>query len=127
MRTLTCLHCEPLPWPLGAQSREAPSSPAPSAVEEAVSDGASSPEIIVEADEPARTPDISVGEALVLARMRDLDLDEALARALLIRTSGGSEADAATALLDPARVSGASVAALLGAARELGDDLETDA
>lgn len=97
-RTLVCLHAEPLPWPLGGQALSPRGADTPSE--------APDPEPIVAETNRILTPpqpahDLSVGEALVLARMRGLDLAEALARALMAEVEGGTELEVARAILDP--------------------------
>jgi DNA helicase IV len=105
-RTLTCVHAEPLPWPLGEQPVAPPVLPTEAA-----------PVPVAERPEPAGAS-LSVGEALVLARMRGLSMSEALARALLVDARGGSEADVIRAILDPSTVDEAVVASVIAAARE---------
>jgi DNA helicase IV len=93
-RTLTCLHAEPLPWPLGGR----PLQPRGDEVAQAVGE----PEPI--APQPSPAPPvaaISIGEALVVARMRGLDAAEALARALLAELASAPEEEISRAILDP--------------------------
>src|SRR5438105_3520284 len=78
-QTLTCIHSEPLPWPLGSEVGPAPLAEIrplgqPPAIKDAELESAASPA----SEPPSMTAALSVGEALVLARMRGLDLSEAL-------------------------------------------------
>jgi DNA helicase IV len=117
-RSLVCVHWEPLPWPLdGGLIPEPPLSaslPSSSDVEPMLPDskrGTTAP----------AAPELSIGEALVLAQMRGLNLDEALTRALLARIKGATEAEAAAAILTERPESDHSVTELLDAARRLAD------
>jgi DNA helicase IV len=117
MRTLACLHCEPLPWPLGQQDTTA--KPQRQDVELLVRDG-SEPVENGRVSAPAESPPaVSVEEALVIARLRGIGPAEALARALLARVSGASESEVAHAVLASESVEGPAVASLLTAARRL--------
>jgi DNA helicase IV len=123
-RTLTCLHAEPLPWPLGTQpfTSRRDDEPGVLAAHSAEHDAGSRPAA------PARSPnatDVSVGEALVLARMRGLSMAEALARALLAEAQGASEAVIAASILDPA-AHAPNVATLLSHLRTLTAASEPD-
>jgi hypothetical protein len=60
---------------------------------------------------------LSIDEALALAKMRGLSTRDALARALLVETRGGSEAEAVRAVLEPASVDEKAVQALIDAAQ----------
>jgi hypothetical protein len=139
-RTLTCIHAEPLPWPLGDQDlgRPAPQArvteldeapepePAPAPEHEPASAPEHEPGVEEEAEGPlseapvaveqgaaSAMPPISIGEALVLARIRGMSIPEALARALLTEARGAAEAEVATAILDPETVDDEAVEALL--------------
>lgn len=127
-RSLACVHCEPLPWPLGQHA--APTTPA---IQDAVGTTAAepptaeSPTLVAAGGEPA-PPVISLGEALVLAGLRGIDLDEALAAALLARAAGASEAEAAAVLLGTPGAGGSRIEELLAKARDLAEaDRESDA
>lgn len=114
MRTLTCLHCEPLPWPLNAQA--IPSRPAAEPVIAAPAEAPAPPVQPAPKPQPpqAAPAALSVGEALVLARLRGIELDHALARALIAHVRGESEAAAARAALaaDNDDLTAAALAAL---------------
>jgi hypothetical protein len=106
-RTLTCIHSEPLPWPLGDQH-----AIPPAARLKGVSTSILEAEPLGTRGDAPSAP-ISVGEALVLARMRGMDVAEALARALLAQDGGGQEGDVARAILDASSIDPKAVAALL--------------
>jgi len=119
MRTLTCLHCEPLPWPLGEGDQPALSGPdAEAALEQ------QPPPPIPVVSPPGAS--LSVGEALVLAGIRGIDLEQALARALLARVRGAGEADTAASVLGAAE-DGDTVAELLARARIIAGGENPDA
>jgi hypothetical protein len=146
-RTLTCVHAEPLPWPLGEHELGAPAAARPPAAEldpEPQLDPQAmpsleldlEPELELDRPEPDGVPEpelapvpepaqagapgqiVSVGEALVIARMRGMSTSEALARALLTHARGGSEAEVAGAILDPASAEDADVERVLRAATQ---------
>jgi len=75
-RTLTCIYSESLRWPLASSAR--PGTPPPQSSD-------MSPTVRLE---------ITVEEALAIARMRKVDLRRALARALLAELRGESVAEA---------------------------------
>jgi DNA helicase IV len=91
-RSLACVHAEPLPWPLGSL-RQIPEERPAREIE------LLSPEAGATVGPSA--PAISLGEALVLAQVRGLDLSGALARALIAQVRGASEVELAAAVLDP--------------------------
>jgi len=108
-RSLVCVHAEPLPWPLGSERG------GHAAAEKAA------PNSIAEPDpnsEPVAALELSLGEALVLAQVRGLDLENALARALLARVGGATESEAARALLAVDWTENAAVEAVLMRARD---------
>jgi DNA helicase IV len=121
MRTLTCVHSEPLPWPLG-ETRPEP----PAGGKDDRAGATEVPDLAVDTAAPA-PPSLSVGEALVLGRLRGISVDETLARALLARAAGADEQATAAAVLSR-RDDSAGVRALLQAARHLarGPDESTD-
>jgi hypothetical protein len=112
-RSLTCVHSEPLRWPLalakegdGGDSRRKPTAP-------------HTREVVASVTTPnGDSARLSIEEAFVLARMRSLDSAEALARALLALAAGADEAIVAGAIIEPnGRVDAAR--ALVEAARKL--------
>lgn len=110
-RTLTCLHAEPLPWPLGDHPIAATTADKHIPQPESEPASPSSPRTA------GAEPIVSVGEALVLARMRGRSMAEALAGALLAEASGGSEDEVVRAILDPS-VYAEAVASLLEQLRD---------
>jgi hypothetical protein len=134
-RTLTCIHAEPLPWPLGGQHvpspvvpADAPPAPVPGTEATLVEEQAVEEPAILEqvagpaAERPpesevASDPLLSIGEALVLARLRGSSTSEALARALIVQARGGGEADVIRAILEPGMVDAGAVRGILAAAR----------
>jgi DNA helicase IV len=110
-RTLICVHSEPLPWPLGARQPE-PTRPK---VTEAVSQVELTGERMPPAPSSTKLTSISVAESLTIARMRHLDIDQALARALLARVRGASDEEVAHAVLNPDAINAAELSNLLSA------------
>lgn len=93
-RTLQCLHAEPLPWPLGDQEL-------PPRGDEAMRAVSDRNRITPQTSLAPPVAGISIGEALVVARMRGLDAAEALARALLAALESAPEDEISRAILDP--------------------------
>jgi hypothetical protein len=111
-RSLTVVHSEPLFWPFVDAESPAPLPAEPT-------------EVTPRLDEANVTPTPSLGlsldEALLVATRRGMRLDEALARALLALAIGGSEPDAAAALLEM-NSSNDAVAALISEARSIASE-----
>jgi DNA helicase IV len=108
MRSLRCVHSEPLPWPLDEHVEE------PDGLVETLM-----PPVAPQSETPsngATASELSIGEALVLARLRGLDVTQALARALIVLARGGSESAAANAVLDVAAVAGSDLDLVLASA-----------
>jgi DNA helicase IV len=135
-RTLTCVHAEPLPWPLD-DSAVAPATPlrlVPSEDGSGVESTELEPAVEPEPYEsgPATEPEpplpltVSVDEALVLASLRGVDRDVAFARALAASAAGASGAEIAAAILDPSKVDAAAVEALVRKSQSAADLPEDD-
>lgn len=114
-RTLTCVFSEPLRWPLSIYARDGSAPPTV-----AVSREPEQEEALVDSAPEARpaSTDLSIDEALVLARRRGVDAREALSRALLAAARGADEAGMAAAILNTSDDS-AAVEELLKKADEL--------
>jgi len=109
-RTLTCVHSEPLPWPLG----DHPTEPAPSTsgVTASHSDSA-------HGAAGGAQVHLTLGEAIALAKLRGLDVQEMLARVLAASAAGATEDDLVRAALDPTVVPVGATNTVLEAARGL--------
>jgi hypothetical protein len=131
-RTLTCIHSEPLPWPLG-EDVPTPTEPAvvvqaaeqPEPVQQALASANGSEQLPTTL--PAVSVELSLAEALTLVQMRGLDLGEALARVQLALQGGADELDLPRFALNPELVDAASVRSIIDAAtRERRADPDED-
>jgi DNA helicase IV len=126
-RSLACVHAEPLPWPLGEAELRPPSGEEPTPA----TDSGGPPVEPEAAPAPSLTAagglTLSEGEALILARTRGLDLDEALARVLVVRARGGAEDEASSAALDLGAVPQHAIRSVLDAATRAANGADGDA
>jgi DNA helicase IV len=108
-RTLTAVHSEPLPWPLGFANE---STVEPSGRHE----GRQPP---VGVPKAAGGIELSFEEALDIARRREIPLRETLARLLIASRAADTDADLARIVLDVSSIPPSQVEALLGHADRL--------
>lgn len=110
-QSLVCVHCEDLPWPLGQLEPDADASRKATGTTPVADRTVPSP--------PPSVVQLSVGEALDVARKRGMKYEEMAAIVLLASLRDLTDAEIAAAVLDPVSRSSDVVSALISKAREL--------